>query len=235
MKESPGPVSDEELSSGVVEDSGFTDDEDCAVSDVPEERPVLPEDFAPSLDVGVASLEEESTDSELSGSSGVFTEVESVQAVIAKENNAARGRAVLNKIFFFIGKSPPFNIEKCRERVVSCFPLKTGNALEGAPERGFFRYILGMIVYKNVFCAGAALAAASLFTSAAFAAPLMNQLGFYPDAEKTVVYPGNDANGLEVRDLNGKTVLKLDAPDVYDWEYSGEEVQTFDISAIKTP
>ena len=91
-----------------------------------------------------------------------------------------------------------------------------------------------MTVYKNAFCAGAALAAASLFTSAAFAAPLMNQLGFYPEAEKTVVYPGNDANGLEVRDLNGKTVLKLDAPDVYDWEYSGEEVQTFDISAIKT-
>ena len=92
-----------------------------------------------------------------------------------------------------------------------------------------------MSVYKNVFCAGAALAAASLFTSAAVAAPLMNQLGFYPDAEKTVVYPGNDANGLEVRDMNGKAVLKLDAPDVYDWEYSGEEVQTFDISAIKTP
>ena len=92
-----------------------------------------------------------------------------------------------------------------------------------------------MSVYKNVFCAGAALAAAPLFTSVAFAAPLMNQLGFYPDAEKTVVYPGNDANGLEVRDHSGKTVLKLDAPDVYDWEYSGEEVQTFDISAIKTP
>ena len=92
-----------------------------------------------------------------------------------------------------------------------------------------------MSVYKNVLCAGAALAAASLFTSAAVAAPLMNQLGFYPDAEKTVVYPGNDANGLEVRDMNGKAVLKLDAPDVYDWEYSGEEVQTFDISAIKTP
>ena len=92
-----------------------------------------------------------------------------------------------------------------------------------------------MTVYKNAFYAGAALAATSLFASAAFAAPLMNQLGFYPEAEKTVVYPGNDANGLEVRDLNGKTVLKLDAPDVYDWEYSGEEVQTFDISAIKTP
>ena len=92
-----------------------------------------------------------------------------------------------------------------------------------------------MTVYKNAFYAGAALAAASLFTSAAVAAPLMNQLGFYPDAEKTVVYPGNDANGLEVRDMNGKAVLKLDAPDVYDWEYSGEEVQTFDISAIKNP
>ena len=63
----------------------------------------------------------------------------------------------------------------------------------------------------------------------------MNQLGYYPNAEKTVVYPGNDANGLEVRDLNGKTVLKLKAPLVYDWDYSGEEVQTFDISAVKTP
>ena len=63
----------------------------------------------------------------------------------------------------------------------------------------------------------------------------MNQLGFAPDAEKTVVFPGNDANGLEVRDLSGKTVLKLKAPDVYEWDYSGEEVQTFDISAVKKP
>ena len=92
-----------------------------------------------------------------------------------------------------------------------------------------------MSVYKNVFCAGAALAAVSLFTSEAVAAPLMNQLGFAPDAEKTVVFPGNDANGLEVRDLSGKTVLKLKAPDVYEWDYSGEEVQTFDISAVKKP
>ena len=67
------------------------------------------------------------------------------------------------------------------------------------------------------------------------AGPLVNQLGFAPNAEKTVVYPGSDANGLEVRDLKGKTVLKLKAPMVYDWEYSGEEVQTFDISALKTP
>ena len=70
---------------------------------------------------------------------------------------------------------------------------------------------------------------------ASVAAPLMNQLGFAPDAEKTVVFPGNDANGLEVRDLSGKTVLKLKAPDVYEWDYSGEEVQTFDISAVKKP
>ena len=80
-----------------------------------------------------------------------------------------------------------------------------------------------------------ALAALSLSAVTASAGPLVNQLGFYPEAEKTVVYPGNDATGLEVRDLSGKTVLKLDAPDVYDWDYSGEEVQTFDISAIKTP
>ncbi|WP_407457828.1 glycoside hydrolase family 9 protein [Fibrobacter sp.] len=80
-----------------------------------------------------------------------------------------------------------------------------------------------------------ASAATLLLTSAAFAGPLMNQLGYVPEAEKQVVYPGSDANGLEVRDMNGKTVLKLDAPMVYEWDYSGEEVQTFDISAVKTP
>ena len=86
---------------------------------------------------------------------------------------------------------------------------------------------------KSAFLAGAASVAVSF--SSAFAGPLVNQLGFAPDAEKIVVYPGSDANGLEVRDLNGKTVLKLDAPMVYDWDYSGEEVQTFDISALKAP
>jgi hypothetical protein len=55
----------------------------------------------------------------------------------------------------------------------------------------------------------AASAATLLLSSAAFAGPLMNQLGYAPEAEKQVVYPGSDANGLEVRDLNGKTVLKL--------------------------
>ena len=87
----------------------------------------------------------------------------------------------------------------------------------------------------NVCFCMAAFAAASLSVSSAFAGPLMNQLGYYPNAEKQVVFPGNDANGLEVRDLNGKAVLKLKAPLVYDWDYSGEEVQTFDISAVKTP
>lgn len=78
-------------------------------------------------------------------------------------------------------------------------------------------------------------AAVSLLAVGAVAGPLVNQLGFHPESEKIVVYPGSDANGLEVRDLNGKTVLTLEAPMVYDWDYSGEEVQTFDISAIKTP
>ena len=86
---------------------------------------------------------------------------------------------------------------------------------------------------KNVILASAASVAVSF--SSAVAGPLVNQLGFTPDAEKIVVYPGSDANGLEVHDLNGKVVLKLKAPMVYDWEYSGEEVQTFDISAIKKP
>lgn len=80
-----------------------------------------------------------------------------------------------------------------------------------------------------------ALPASFLFAANAFAIPLMNQLGFTPDAEKTVVIPGSDANSVEVRDMSGKVVLKMDAADVYDWEYSGEEVQTYDISAIKTP
>jgi hypothetical protein len=107
VKESPGPVSDEELSIGVSEDPGITDDEDCKASDVPEERAVLAEEFAPPLDWGIAAPEdpmdsEEPIDSELSGSSGVSAEVESVQAVIAKVRNAARGMAVLNMIFFFI-------------------------------------------------------------------------------------------------------------------------------------
>ena len=84
---------------------------------------------------------------------------------------------------------------------------------------------------KNVILASAASVAVSF--SSAVAGPLVNQLGFTPDAEKIVVYPGSDANGLEVHDLNGKVVLKLKAPMVYDWEYSGEEVQTFDISALK--
>jgi endoglucanase len=68
-----------------------------------------------------------------------------------------------------------------------------------------------------------------------FAIPLVNQLGFAPESEKIVVIPGNDANPLEVRDMAGKVVLTLEAPMVYDWEYSGEEVQTYDISSIKKP
>ncbi|WP_290993703.1 glycoside hydrolase family 9 protein, partial [Fibrobacter sp.] len=94
-----------------------------------------------------------------------------------------------------------------------------------------------MNIQKNAFfriCAVVS-AAISLTAVSAVAGPLVNQLGFAPDAEKIVVYPGSDANGLEVRDLNGKTVLKLDAPMVYDWDFSGEEVQTFDISALKVP
>lgn len=94
-----------------------------------------------------------------------------------------------------------------------------------------------MNIQKNAFfriCAVVS-AAISLTAVSAVAGPLVNQLGFAPDAEKIVVYPGSDANGLEVRDLNGKTVLKLDAPMVYDWDYSGEEVQSFDISALKVP
>jgi hypothetical protein len=113
VKESPGeagPVSDEELSIGVSEDPGITDDEDCKASEVPEERAVLAEEFAPPLDRGIVASEdwvdsEDPIDSELSGSSGVSAEVESVQAVIAKVSDATRGMDVLNMNFFFMGFS----------------------------------------------------------------------------------------------------------------------------------
>ena len=102
---------------------------------------------------------------------------------------------------------------------------------------GFFTYIQGMNIHKNAIakiCAVAFVAVPFSLTPA-FAGPLMNQLGYAPEAEKQVVIPGNDDKGLEVRDLNGKTVLKLKAPYVLEWEYSGEETQVFDISAVKTP
>lgn len=110
---------------------------------------------------------------------------------------------------------------------------------EWVQESAFFRYILAMNTCKSFFSSmgAAALSAAivSLCSAPAFAGPLMNQLGYAPGAEKQVVIPGNDASGLEVRDLNGKTVLKLNAPYVLEWEYSGEETQVFDISAVKAP
>ena len=79
------------------------------------------------------------------------------------------------------------------------------------------------------------LIAALALVVPSFAIPLVNQLGFAPESEKIVVIPGNDANPFEVRDMAGNTVLALEAPMVYDWDYSGEEVQTFDISALKAP
>ena len=53
------------------------------------------------------------------------------------------------------------------------------------------------------FCMRKHLFAALAFTVPSFAIPLVNQLGFAPESEKTVVIPGNDANPLEVRDMNG--------------------------------
>ena len=111
---------------------------------------------------------------------------------------------------------------------------------EWVQESAFFRYILAMNTCKSFFSsmgavALSAVAVVSLCSATAIAGPLMNQLGYAPGAEKQVVIPGNDDKGLEVRDLNGKTVLKLKAPYVLEWEYSGEEVQVFDISAVKVP
>lgn len=95
----------------------------------------------------------------------------------------------------------------------------------------FFKSIFKGMKKSNslfFFALGALCAGAS-------ATPLFNQLGFTPASEKLVVIPGSDANPVEIRDLDGKTVLSLEAPLVYDWDYSGEEVQTYDISALKKP
>ena len=74
------------------------------------------------------------------------------------------------------------------------------------------------------------------FAASVFAGPLLiNQLGFNPESEKFALVPGSDANDAEIRDMDGKTILKIKAPLVYDWNYSGEEVQTYDFSSIKTP
>ncbi|MCQ2121516.1 MAG: glycoside hydrolase family 9 protein [Fibrobacter sp.] len=80
-----------------------------------------------------------------------------------------------------------------------------------------------------------AFVTAALVPSSVFAVPLLNQLGFTPDAEKQVVIPGSDANPVEIRDMNGKTVLKMKAPNVGEWEYSGEETQVYDFSSVKKP
>lgn len=111
------------------------------------------------------------------------------------------------------------------------FSSENANSRAAALFLADIKYIQDMIKLDSVlWCVlgAGALAAAS-------AIPLVNQLGFTPEAEKTVVIPGNDASPIEIRDLSGKTVLKLDASDVYDWDFSGEEVQPYDISAVKAP
>lgn len=77
---------------------------------------------------------------------------------------------------------------------------------------------------------------AGIFTSAMAAMPAVNQLGFAPGSQKTAVIPGDDAAPLEIRDMHsGKTVLTVKAPLVYTWDASGEDVQTFDFSEVRTP
>ena len=67
----------------------------------------------------------------------------------------------------------------------------------------------------------------------AAALPAVNQLGYTPKAQKLAVIPGNDANPLEIREMSsGKSVLTVEAPLVYEWNASGEEVQAFDFSKI---
>ncbi|MCF0215439.1 MAG: glycoside hydrolase family 9 protein [Fibrobacteraceae bacterium] len=77
---------------------------------------------------------------------------------------------------------------------------------------------------------------ASLFAIPVFAAtPAINQMGFAPKAEKIIIIPGNDGYPVEVRNLSGKKVLDLKPSLVWEWEYSNEEVQIYDISKITTP
>ena len=51
------------------------------------------------------------------------------------------------------------------------------------------------------------------FAASVFAGPLLiNQLGFNPESEKFALVPGSDANDAEIRDMDGKTILKIKAP-----------------------
>lgn len=89
---------------------------------------------------------------------------------------------------------------------------------------------------KNIIAPIAVAGLIGAGATCAFAAtPAINQLGFAPKAEKLVVIPGNDANPVEVHDLNGKAVLKLKPSMVWEWQYSNEEVQVYDISSVVKP
>lgn len=82
-----------------------------------------------------------------------------------------------------------------------------------------------------------ALSVLARISTFAFAAmPAVNQLGFAPGSQKIAVIPGDDAAPLEIRDMHsGKIVLTVEAPLVYTWDASGEDVQTFDFSKVRTP
>ena len=75
-----------------------------------------------------------------------------------------------------------------------------------------------------------------ILSSLSFAAnPAINQVGFFPKGSKQFIIPGSDANPVEIIEITSKkSVLTLEAPYVYEYEDSGEEVQAFDISALET-
>ena len=60
------------------------------------------------------------------------------------------------------------------------------------------KYILGMKSHKSAFSKICVASAAISLSASGASGPLVNQLGFAPNAEKTVFYPGSDANMLEV-------------------------------------
>ena len=67
------------------------------------------------------------------------------------------------------------------------------------------------------------------------ASPIFNQLGFTPKSQKTVVITECGPWDLNVYDENGEKVLTASPSKAGEWEYSGETVQSYDLTTLNKP
>lgn len=62
-----------------------------------------------------------------------------------------------------------------------------------------------------------------------------NQVGYYPQSNKVMIFPSVEQVSFSVLDANGNLVLtKQSSPSEY-WTYSGESVVSIEVSSIQTP